>query len=423
MFRNNKVSGNTLVVTIIVALVIALLCSSLVLLAYYNRHTQITANIEHRLRTNLQSATAIVLADTGWHSNTRSDTIDLYDEQKDSVIIRERPWGLFEAVSVTAFSNRFSQQSRYFSGAALTEYMDGCLYLADHRRSLYVSGSTTLTGNAYLSKADISPSYIDQRGYNNDRLIYGNIKNSKEKLPALNADIVSYLYEQRVNVQPSDDEQRELIFSPGDTLKQSFSGAGLFFYSKDPVMLNNLAITGQVKIQSDTLIEISATATLDDVILIAPIIRFANGFTGSVQAIATDSLVLGENCRLTYPSALVLLKKSGITTQNAVKVGAHTVMDGIILTVCDSTDVYKTYVELHKESLIRGVVYVSGFLSMQGKVHGTILTDYFIHRTGSAVYENHLVDVELNRKKMSEHFVTSPVFTGSPGKEIIKWLQ
>jgi hypothetical protein len=422
MFRNNKVSGNTLVVTIIVALIIALLCSSLVLLAYYNRHTQITANIEHRLRTNLQSATAIVLADTGWHGNTGSDTIDLYDEQKDSVIIRERPWGLFEAVSVTAFSNRFSQQSRYFTGAPLTGYMEGCLYLADHRRSLYVSGSTTLTGNAYLSKAGISPSYIYPRVYNNDRLIYGNIKNSKEKLPALNTDIISYLYEQRVNVQQSD-EQRELIFSPGDTLRQSFSGTGLFFYSKDPVMLNNLAITGQVKIQSDTLIEVSATVSLEDVILIAPIIRFANGFTGSVQAIATDSLVLGANCRLTYPSALVLLKKPGITTQNVVKVGAHAVMDGIILTVCDSTDVYKTYVELHKESLIRGVVYVSGFISMQGKVHGTVLTDYFIHRSGSAVYENHLVDVELNRKKMSEHFVTSPVFTGFAGKEIIKWLQ
>jgi hypothetical protein len=55
MKQIKNLRGGSLIVTVVIALVLAILCSSLVLLAYYNRQNEQTTNIEYRLNNNIES--------------------------------------------------------------------------------------------------------------------------------------------------------------------------------------------------------------------------------------------------------------------------------------------------------------------------------------------------------------------------------
>ncbi len=415
MLHKNKVPANSLILTIIIALILAILCSSLILLSFYSRQHQLTTDIEQRLNRNLESATNLVLEGEVVMEST-TDTIDLFDKQQDSVSIKVAPWGMFEVACITAFSNLFTKQNSFIGGSCLPAYMDGCLYLADHKRPLSLNGNTILTGDVYLSKGGIKPIYINQRGFSHSNLVNGNIKPSAEALPALSAPIIDNLYKQ---LRDSTGEE----FPSGDSLVQTFYDSARVFHSKNVCQISDITLKGHVLIKADSLIEVEASAHLEDVILIAPVIRFKMGFTGTVQAVATDSLIAEAGCGFEYPSALVLLKKPDLKMQNVLRLEKGCRLKGLIIARCNNEDITRTRVDIKESTLIEGIVYVMGYCSLGGRVNGTVLSDYFIYQTQNIMYENCLVDVEVNRKKLSPYFISSPVFQQAAVKQIIKWVK
>ncbi|WP_205511068.1 hypothetical protein [Longitalea arenae] len=414
---SHRVPANSLVLTIIIALVLAILCSSVIVLAYYSRQHQITATIDQRLNRNLESAMNLVLEGSGGWADETIDTLDLFDQQADSVTIKKRYWGVFEVACITAFSNVFSKNKAFISGTALPAYMDGCLYLADHRRPLAVNGNTVLTGDVYLSKGGIKPIYINQRAYSGSSLVNGKIKTSEEALPRLDASIIDHLYKM------TKDSVLAMELPAADSLVRAFDDSTTCMYSKDIWQLAGMTIKGHVMIKADSLIEADASTHLEDVILIAPVIRFKKGFTGTVQAIATDSLIAEAGSVFNYPSALVLLKEPGLKMQNVMRMEEGCNFQGLIIASCDPADVIKSRVEIKKNTLINGVVYVMGYCALGGQVNGSVLADFFIYQEQNIMYENTLVDVNLSRGELSPYFIGSPVFHQATRKQIIKWVK
>jgi hypothetical protein len=413
----DRVPANTLIITVIIALVLAILCSSVIFVGYYSRQHQIATSIDQRLNRNLESAINLVLEEEGGRINPTIDTIDLFDQQEDSVVIKKEAWGIFEVTSITAFSNRYNKKKDFISGSTLPNYMDGCLYLADHRRPLSVNGNTVLTGDVYLSKGGIKPVYINQHGYSGSKLVNGNIKTSEENLPPLDASITNYLYKMSHDSLPGMD------LEAGDSLVQAFHDSVFYIYSKDVWQLAGMTLKGHVVIKADSLIEADAGTHLEDVILVAPVIRFKKGFSGTVQAIATDSLIVEAGSVFNYPSALVLLKEPGLKMQNVIRIEEGSNVNGLVIARCERDDVTRCRVEIKKGALINGVVYVMGYCALGGQVNGTVLSDYFIYQEQSMLYENTLVDVQLNRRELSPYFIGSPVFHQANTKQIIKWVK
>jgi hypothetical protein len=206
-------------------------------------------------------------------------------------------------------------------------------------------------------------------------------------------------------------------------LTQSFYDSAAFFYSKSEIQLNELTLKGHIIIRSDTIIEVSASVITEDVILIAPVIKIAKGFKGVLQAIASDSLVVESDCSFDYPSALVLLKKRGVKMQNILRIGENCRLSGIIMARCENEDIFKSYVEINKNTQIDGVVYVMGYCTLGAQVNGIVLSDYFLYKTQNIMYENTLVNVALNRRLLSEYFIGSSIFENASQKQIIKWVK
>ena len=94
-----------------------------------------------------------------------------------------------------------------------------------------------------------------------------------------------------------------------------------------------------------------------------------------------------------------------ILNENSVIAG------GIVLTG-------KTYrCSLNRELIVKegskiiGDAYCYGKTELKGAVYGTLYTDRFYLKTSSAVYENYIVNGEINRFKLPHSFVRLPLFS------------
>ena len=401
---------------------LGVLCSSLILLSYYNRSFQLQANLSEKLDRNLQSVIALALADTTSQIMSRRFEYDLFGKGEDSVSISKSPWGIYDIAVVKAWNRHEAKTKKLLYGATLPSYFDGSLYLVDHDNPLSVVGHSSLIGDAYLPKAGARIAYIDQRGFDGTTLVNGVTKNGGKTAPSLNNAIIQYLYSL---LRPKQDTGVIRLIAPAskDTIFQSFQDSALSILTQGNTVLSNIVIYGQVIIRSDSLIEIDSTAILENCLLIAPGIKIKTGFAGTIQAIASDSIIVEGNCILKYPSALVLLKGKGQSIQNGIEIMNNCTIEGAVFSIADTSDELKTKVEIGDQSLINGIVYVQGYLSMHGTINGTVLTDYFIYRKSASVYLNHLVDAVINRKKMSAYYVGPNLFTGKKSQKIIQWLQ
>jgi hypothetical protein len=99
-------------------------------------------------------------------------------------------------------------------------------------------------------------------------------------------------------------------------------------------------------------------------------------------------------------------------------------LTGMVVTQASqrSDDFLKTFVDIGKESTITGCLYITGYLSLQGSVHGSVMTHFFLFRSSSTLYENYLVDGVIDRSLLSGYFASVPVFASSGRLVVVEWL-
>lgn len=410
-----RIHANSLLITVVIALLIAILCASLLLLAYNDLAVDRVVQTDNRLQRRMHSAVNLVLADTSLVLSGIPDTVDVFGQGPNAAVITRENWGVFDVARVTVTEHGRSITKSFFFGPAADTPLDACLYLAQHNIPLYVSGNSLLTGDAYLPKAGLQPAYVDQKGFANAQPLTGSIRNSNDSLPPVDARMVALL--SRRDTVPTS--------SPlPDSLQWSFTDAPVIIHRRGPVTLDNCVLNGHILIISDSSILVRAGASLDNVMLEAPFIGFESGCSGTLQAIATDSIAMKNNCHLGYPSCLALLKHPSSKAQPAIRIGDTCSIDGLLLTLIrHAGDPEKTYVELGRNSLLTGYLYTSGFLNLKGTVSGVVLTDYFLYRSPSSVLQNYLVDASITRTALSAYFTGPRLFASTRPNRIIQWVK
>ncbi len=418
-----RLPAGSLVLTIIIALILSILSSALILIGYYNRLSYKTDEIKERVDRNFESTVNLVLSDTAIYQNDFTDSLDLFGEGSDSVKITKSLWGIFEIARIKSFYGKFFREECFFYGTSMDGSLNACLYMADHQRPLSLVGETKLIGDAYLPKAGLKTSYIAQRGFSSTKLIDGSIKPSDQFLPVLNEEIknnITQLLEKR-NIRTFNNGKANL-FNKGSILN-NFKDSTLIYTQDGNLVLTDLILDGRVIIIASGLITVEPSAALSNVILVASGIVFKTGFHGKVQAIGTDSIIVQNNCIFNYPSALLLIKSESEILQNRMIIGEGNNINGLLVSICRNDDLYKSYVEIGNNTTFNGMIYSMGYLNLKTDITGIVLTDFFIYKTPSAIYENHLVDIEINRKNLSDYFLTSSIIRSDEKKGILQWVK
>ncbi|MGQ7855253.1 hypothetical protein ACUN24_13545 [Pedobacter sp. WC2501] len=401
--------------SIIVAFLIAVICASLIMLAAHYRGSYLKEMRMARLSRNMDSGIAYVLAE---NENT-SDSLkglDLFGDQTDSVLIEKKKWGIFTLATVKSFVQADTIRRSFMMGLETTN--DAMvLYLSDEDRPLSVSGDTRITGNAEVPKAGMRKSYVESRPYSGDQLVYGKISDSKRTLGGLEKKWITEI-EEKLDFDPS----ALPILTAGDEQVSFFTPAKEFDVSGFAKM--NRSLSGHITLYSDTVVKISADAKLDNTVIYAKAIVVADGFKGNCQLFARDSITVGNNVVLSYPSVLGLVSKEKMVDQAKVVLGNDVLFNGIIFSYEPKRSALQTLVALGENTIVKGEVYVTGLLKLakKVKVEGKVSCNRFIMQTPTTLYENFLVDVTLNRKARNRVYLTSAIFTGVSGsKKILRW--
>jgi cytoskeletal protein CcmA (bactofilin family) len=421
-----KLKSGALQFTVFVAVLIALLLSGLMLYAYtfiYMKE-QSKGAIEN-----------IQFSDTGIeyllkHSPINNDTLIFNFAQKENQTIKVHlsQWGIFEKAIATSQFRKKKFVKTAIIGSLINSQNSPTLFLQETQNPLTIVGNTSIKGIAYLSSQGVKPGYIAGNSYYGSHLIYGTIKNSPPTLPKLEKNVVDALIFYLKDYKPLNQEDY-INLETNKKIVNSFKVKTKGYYSKEGIILENIEITGNIIIKSDTLIRIKRSALLKDLILVAPVIEIEDGTISNFQAIASRKLTIGKDCKLSYPSALVLIQDnknypnqvSSNTFHNQIFIDSKTIIKG---TVCyfktqELAD-FQTQIVLEKEARIKGQVYCNGNFELRGTVSGSVYTKQFLANQAGSIFVNHIYNGVIENKNIPTFF--GGIVLEDEPKTVIKWL-
>ncbi|MBC7912838.1 MAG: hypothetical protein H7Y07_01830, partial [Pyrinomonadaceae bacterium] len=217
--------ASALYIVIIIALVVATLCSSMIVAAYfYKLQYQRKFRLE-RLENNLESGISLILSSDSNYYNEKK--INLFYQQEDTISIEKISWGFFDIGIVKAYFQRDTLYKSFAIASAIDSSKWASIYLSDEERPLYLSGKTYIKGTAYLPKSGVKESYVDGNSYEGDkRLVIGEKRVSKEILPMLKISRLNYLRMNKKSFLNGDSSFKVKV------IKNSFLNPAMKFYFK-----------------------------------------------------------------------------------------------------------------------------------------------------------------------------------------------
>lgn len=316
----------------------------------------------------------------------------------DTSLVVIRSWGAFRvAVSETRHKSSIVTRSAIIGYEA--ESALPVLYLPDQRQPVKLCGNTRIEGNAKLPERGLERGYLAGKNYVNDQLIYGTQEKSEKYLPKLKSDNQNPGLEEFIGwTEKIDPFYKDSAFS--------FKEKTRLVSTVDPIHLET-KIRGNIVLHSFDSIYVKATAHLENVILIAPVIRFEEGFTGNVQVIAHKRIVLEPKVNLNYPSTLILneLESNADGESNGIFLEEESQVLGGVLLVSQKMDFRRPVYLKVQNATIGGLVYNTGETELRGKVIGSLYTHSFRLRAGGGEYSNYLLDALISSDKLPKDFL------------------
>ncbi|QKJ31052.1 hypothetical protein HQ865_15250 [Mucilaginibacter mali] len=416
------VRASALYIVIVIALVIGVICATLVASAYFYRIQHAREARYNLLQNNVGSAVNYLLAGhTEWDTPKK---ISLFGKDNDSVQIEKKLWGVYDMGIVRAFIQSDTLYKVFTMAHPVDSAKWAVLYLIDEDRSLSVSGKTMINGNAFVPKSGIRTAYVENKPYSGDkRIITGHQYNSDKQLPPLKQDRLQLLNKFQTDKHPNDS-----LLLKDDSVYGSFLKATRFIQlKKRPYTLQNIKLEGNIVILSDTLITVDSTALLKNVIVFARAIVVKSGFKGNCQLFASDSVSIGRRCRFDYPSCAGIIRLNESKGQEILRLSDQSSFSGLLFTYEQkSRPQMLPFIELGKNTTVSGQIYAQGTLGLHDGVvvNGSAFTSRFFYQSTYTRYENYLINTKLDMAGLSRYYLAPDVVpvTRNPQK-IMQWLE
>ncbi|OFZ23248.1 MAG: hypothetical protein A3D92_08965 [Bacteroidetes bacterium RIFCSPHIGHO2_02_FULL_44_7] len=373
-------------------LLIGLICTSVLFITSANKRLEMNYLLdEHMLLNNyvsLHYGAGMQEAGSKIFVHSSGDTSE----------VTVRNWGAFRAVtSWTHHGGRLVEKSAIV-GRLLEEPLP-VLYLPNRKQVVKLCGKTLIEGEVYSSSRGFERGHIANSHFEGDKLLHSTLRESERELPKLKSYVHDLDYEHltkgAVKIEPlrSDSSFR---FTQATSLMSSTEAIHVM-----------LRLEGNLIIHSFDSIFVSATASLNHVILMAPIIRFEKGFHGCVQAIANERISCEEGVELRYPSALILEEKTSgdRDRSHGIFVEKKALVLGGILLLSENPNFRHPVHLLIDEATVGGLVYNVGESELKGSIIGSLYTNELALKLGGGEYKGYFWNATLSSKQLPEEFV------------------
>lgn len=386
------IKAGSLYYAIMICVLVGICCASIMLISHYSRmHALILQTHMEILNTN-NSAMNYFLG--------KVDRLEISDEKVDlfeNGIVSEgnvAHWGFYKILEVRSV----------FKNDTITGYgllgkkndLESALYLVDNDKPLQMVGKAKIKGDVYLPKKGIKKGYITSQSFSSSTFLEGNKLRSGNKLPNINN---VFLGQDTVGLE----RKQVSELKNGQVLYNSFGSETLHVLVDTPFLANQ-TIFGNVIISSMDSLFIRENNRLEDVLIVAPIVIFEKGFTGSLQVAGTEKVELQEDVILKYPSGVYMAgenagKRSVILNEDSKLLGSIVVSD------TKSSKQGTSLVVINKDSELIGQLYCNGSTQLSGSVIGSLSTDNFFLKTKASTYENYIKDGIIDLKSLTKDFI------------------
>ena len=394
-----KSKASALIYAIFISIFTSLISGYIITISYYENLLVKRLAEKRKIENVLISALNLISVE----SNLQEKEIDLFSFPAKITVGLER-WGVYRLARAS-----FLYKEKKFSKAALIGNLLSTdqrfsLYLQDRSKPLGVGGKAFLNGKIFLPARGYTNSYLLNNRLN-DVAINGTIFKSSENLPGPDAALMSE-FNGFLNYSSFRDSVIQMTMSGSDSLRVSFSGKVAIVNSDG----NNLVsgnYSGKVILVSNSFLIVSSSCKLEDVVLIAPYIRIQQGFKGSLQCIAKDSITIEDNCSLSYPSALVLFNMENADGIHRINIGVNDSIMGQVIGYSMGNEI-RNHLEINvsENSLIYGEVHCNGWLDLQGTVMGSVTTaDLYYSRSG--IFQNTFINGKIDILSLSKNYLSS----------------
>lgn len=403
--------------------VIVIILSGSILLASYQKGVIFNRVVLiERLEANTKSALNIMVAHPDRYPYDQEIRLSLYGEAQDSVTLRKEQWGAFDLLNASAFHKELKKRHSAIVGNYKQDSSNVALLIPEDGKSIALSGDVSIEGICEMPQARFSQPSIEGRSFTG-RQIRSLIRTSGSIMPKLNENIakltMGYALDRYMSKGTAIIPYTE--FNKDSLIVSFLSDSTVTLYAEGPIAIDHKTIKGKVVIISDRAISIGSSAHISDVQCYAPYIEFGNGFSGNLQAYATDSIVVGEKCEIKYPSVLgINQERAGIS---ALTLKENSTLYGIaFMNTKDEGSSPKSILAIAKNASVRGQVYSNNFTEIKGAINGSLYTKRFILRTPSSIYENTIMDASIDMYKLSSNYIGADLIGEGTTGGVIKWI-
>lgn len=333
----------------------------------------------------LNSAVVRYCQDSTLHTGISTDTtLMLFPEERNSkVSIRSYRWGLYEILEITA--GRYT--ARRLLGKAAESFYEAAMYVPERQRMLSVAGKTQLKGKLYLGAKGITYVRMREDFYKATLLDMSQIYRSKEEFPEVGQEVealVSNLMANGLKELPPAEREGEVSFSHPIVYRQLEPDVG------------EMDLSGHFVLYAGDTLCIRENNRFRGVIAVARKVRITQGFKGSLQIFARDSIILEKQVILLPGSGLWV---NGELSGRSIRLGENCVINGYVVVRGNRLTSERPVPHYFQSpgSLVKGLVYIDGTAHIQGSIEGCLYAREFCYFAPEGYYSDLLCDVMLRR--------------------------
>ena len=417
-----KIKAGALQYVLVISVIIAIIVFAFISLIYLQQRMNSKHQFTKETIANTQLGfDYLKLKNIAYNSEIK---LDFTDNPQATTTITKKHWGIFDLAIVT--SQIKNERFKKVGLLGTQNIHKEALYLKENNQSLVLVGATKIIGNASLPKQGVKSGNISGTSYNGNQLIYGNRKLSTSSLPKIKN--IDYLRTISKNYFEDAVERFELEYEM--KRHHSFHENTLLYEDTNPIILENISLSGNMMLISKSKITVKSSAKLEDIILIAPKIIIESNFIGNFQAIATKNIEVKPNCFLNYPTALIVIEKEVVQSkqptqttkeENNILISKNSQVKGVLIFDSENkTSNYKTQINIEDKAILTGEVYCTKNLELLGTVFGSVYTNNFIvHKSGS-IYINYIYNGVINVKELPNQYAGIPF--NEESNIVAKWV-
>lgn len=418
----HKINGYSLPFAMFIFIVIIILSGTLIMAAYQNSIVFNRVLLIERLESNSISAINIMLANPYQYKENEPVEYSLYNEYADSVTLKKVQWGAFDILHADAYCKRLRKSHSIMIGSYQYDSSTVALMVPDQGKSIALVGNVNITGTCKVPELGFSQPSIEGKNFIGKK-IQSAIKKSDTKLPKLNENLkrlnLDYAIKYYLN---STNQIIQYDNWENDSICTSFSSnTTSVLYSKNKICIGHKTLKGKIVVISEDEIDIKSSANISDIICFAPYILIEENFTGNLQMYANDSIIISSNCNLKYPSVAGINNHEEISY---IKIEPQSQFYGITFLSSEMSHEIssKSILSISENAYVKGQVYSNGYTEIKGNIWGTLYTQKFILRTPVSIYENTIMDANIDIQKLSTNYVGADLLGEGTTGGIIKWL-